>query len=107
VCSGRTGHAESVLVEYDPSKVTYEKLLNVFFEIHNPSRQCSPGEQYRSEIFTFSDEQSALAKHKIDAIGAGGTAVGTRVTKAGTFWMAEDYHQQYYGKHAGGACRIR
>jgi methionine-S-sulfoxide reductase len=107
VCSGRTGHAESVLVEYDPSKVTYEKLLNVFFEIHNPSRQCSPGEQYRSEIFIFSDEQSALAKHKIDAIGAGGTAVGTRVTKAGTFWMAEDYHQQYYGKHAGGACRIR
>lgn len=115
VCNGDTGHAEVVLVEFDPKKVTYEYLVRVFYENHDPTtvnRQGPDfGEQYRSAIFTFDDPQMAAAK----AVTADLTAkkkyrspIVTQIAPAGAFWMAEEYHQQYYEKKGifHNACRL-
>lgn len=105
VCSHTTGHAEAVEVEFDPAKVSYEKLLRVFWSIHDPTtpnRQGPDvGSQYRSAIFYHSDEQRQQAeksKTELEKSGKWKNPVVTEITKAGEFYPAEDYHQQYFEK---------
>ena len=105
VCTGTTGHAEVVEVEYDPEKVSYDQLLDVFFEIHDPTtlnRQgFDIGTQYRSAVFFMTPEQEAAAKAKIAKLQAEGRFhdnIVTEVTPASPFYRAEDYHQRYYEK---------
>ena len=115
VCSGKTGHAEVVLVAYDPAKVTYDALLKVFWEGHDPTQGMRQGNdvgsQYRSAIYTFSDEQLAAAKESRDQYEselarAGYGEVTTEIVPAGDFYYAEDYHQQYLAKNPNGYCGI-
>jgi peptide methionine sulfoxide reductase msrA/msrB len=100
VCNENTGHAEAVEVVFDPNLVSYEELTRLFFEIHDPThvnRQGPDiGEQYRSEIFYVDDEQKKVAENLISILKGKGFNVATKVTKATTFWPAEDYHQDYY-----------
>ena len=107
VSTGRTGHTEVVEVTYDPAKVSYEKLLEVFWLNHDPTvhnRQfCDSGSQYRPEIFYHSDEQKRLAeasKAKWEKQKPFRQAIVTPITKASEFWPAEEYHQDYYKKNA-------
>lgn len=111
VCSGQTGHAEVVQLEYDPAEVSYDQLLDVFWKCHDPTtpnRQGPDiGEQYRSAIFFHTPEQEAAArasKQKLDASGALPRPVVTEITPTGPFWRAEDYHQQYFAKRGIRAC---
>ena len=99
VCSGKTGHAEAVLIEFDPNKISYEKLLDKIWEIHNPTtpdRQgADVGSQYRSSIFYVDDSQKNLAKKSKDAAQKKfDKKVVTEITKAETFYPAEEYHQK-------------
>lgn len=100
VCSAATGHAEAVEVEYDPAQTTYEALCRLFFETHDPTQvdRQGPdvGSQYRSAIFYLDDEQKTTAEKLIAQLRAKGLRVATEVVPAGTFWRAEDYHQDYY-----------
>lgn len=105
VCSGDTGHAEVVLIEYDQRKVDYDELLEVFWECHDPTqlnRQGADiGSQYRSAIFTFDADQDAVAResrHGQDASGRYARPVATEITPAGPFWRAEEFHQRYLAK---------
>ncbi len=102
VCRKDTGHAEAVEVVFDPSKTTYEALARLFFEIHDPTQvdRQGPdvGDQYRSEVFYLDEGQKAAAEKLIGILKDKGYAVATRVTAAGKFWKAEDYHQDYYAK---------
>ena len=114
VCSGNTGHAEVVQVEYDPSRVSYDELLDVFWSIHNPTtvdRQGPDiGEQYRSVIFYHTDEQEAGAeasKQRLEESGKWPDPVVTAIEPTPAFYRAEEYHQRYNEKHGGGACGIR
>jgi peptide-methionine (S)-S-oxide reductase len=107
VSTGRTGHTEVVQVTYDPAKVSYEKLLDVFWVNHDPTvkdRQfCDAGSQYRPEIFVHNDEQKKLAeasKSKWDKQKPFKQPIVTPVTPASEFYPAEDYHQDYYKKNA-------
>lgn len=115
VCSGRTGHNEVVRVVYDPKKVTYEELLRVFWESHNPTQGMRQGNdvgtQYRSGIYTYSDAQRAAAEASRDAYQAelkqnGYGAITTEVIAAPEFYYAEDYHQQYLEKNPDGYCGL-
>jgi peptide-methionine (S)-S-oxide reductase len=113
VCTDRTGHAEVVEVVYDPSKVSYEELLRVFWENHNPTtlnRQGPDfGTQYRSAIFFHSPEQQSVAlasKERLEASGKYSRPIVTEVTPAATFYKAEDYHQQYLEKRGLATCHI-
>jgi peptide-methionine (S)-S-oxide reductase len=113
VCSDRTGHAEAVEVEYDPSRVAYEDLLRVFWENHDPTtpnRQGPDvGTQYRSAIFFHTPEQEAAArasKEELDRSGKYRRPIVTEITPAPAFWRAEDYHQQYLEKRGLAHCRI-
>ena len=106
VSSGRTGHAEAVEVTFDPAKVSYEKLLDVFWVNHDPTvsnRQfCDSGSQYRPAIFYLSDEQKKAAeasKAKYEKLKTFKQPLLTEITKAGAFYPAEDYHQDYYKKN--------
>lgn len=105
VCSGTTGHAEAVEVVYDPAKVSYEELAKLFFETHDPTQVNRQGPdiglQYRSEIFYLDAKQKETAQKLIDILKSKGYKVATRLTKASTFWKAEDYHQDYYMKKNG------
>lgn len=112
VSSGRTGHAEVVLVEYDPKQVSYDQLLDVFWEIHDPTtpnRQGPDvGSQYRSAIFYFSPAQKQTAresKARQEASGRYRRAIVTEITPAGEFHRAEEYHQRYFEKHGRMSCR--
>ena len=114
-CSGRTGHAESVLVTFDPKVVSYEQLLKVFWEGHDPTQGMRQGNdvgtQYRSAIYTHSPEQAQAAERsKAEYEGAlktkGFGPVSTEIKPAGAFYFAEDYHQQYLAKNPGGYCGI-
>jgi peptide methionine sulfoxide reductase msrA/msrB len=100
VCTGRTGHAEAVKVIYDPDKTTYDKLLRLFLEIHDPTQVGGQGpdlgDQYRSEIFYMNDEQKKIADTDIGILKSKGLKIATAVTKASEFYEAEDYHQDYY-----------
>jgi len=113
VCSGRTGHAEAVEVTYDPAQVSYEQLLDVFWNDHNPTtlnRQGPDiGEQYRSAIFFHDAEQEAAArvsKEKLQKSGKYSREIVTEITPASRFWEAEDYHQQYFEKRGVTHCRV-
>ena len=100
VCTGNTGHAETVKVVYDPEKTSYEKLLRLFLEIHDPTQvdRQGPdiGDQYRSEIFYLNDDQKKIAEKNINILKSKGLKVATEVTKASEFYPAEEYHQDYY-----------
>ncbi|HEV2921759.1 MAG TPA: peptide-methionine (S)-S-oxide reductase MsrA, partial [Actinomycetota bacterium] len=113
VCSGLTGHAEVALVVFDPAKVSYEQLLRIFWENHDPTQGMRQGNdvgtQYRSVIYTFSEAQQKQAEasreayqHELDAAGYG--AITTEIREAPTFYYAEDYHQQYLHKVPNGYC---
>jgi peptide-methionine (S)-S-oxide reductase len=111
VCSGRTGHAEAVEVIYDPSRVTYDELLEVFWESHDPTtlnRQGPDvGEQYRSAIFFLNPRQETAARESKEALNAASRfkrPIVTEITAASTFWPAEDYHQQYFEKRGISHC---
>ncbi len=115
VCSGKTGHAETVEVIYDPSKISYDELLNEFWNIHDPTtlnRQGPDiGEQYRSIIFYYDDEQGKAAKtskEKLNKSGVYRREIVTEIVPASDFKFnrAEEYHQQYFKKHGGGRCRF-
>lgn len=113
VCADRTGHAEVVEVEYDPAKVSYEELLNVFWSIHDPTtlnRQGPDvGTQYRSVIFFHSPEQQAIAKaskEKLQHSGRFKRPIATEITPASEFYMAEEYHQQYLEKRGQESCHL-
>jgi peptide methionine sulfoxide reductase msrA/msrB len=103
VSSGTTGHAEAVQVIYDPALTSYEELAKLFFETHDFSQinRQGPdiGEQYRSEIFYSDDAQKQTAEKLINILNEKGFKVATRITPAGAFWKAEDYHQNYYQKN--------
>ncbi|MEW6527422.1 MAG: bifunctional methionine sulfoxide reductase B/A protein [Spirochaetota bacterium] len=110
VCSGTTGHAETVLVTFDPTIITLEKILKHFYAIHNPStpnRQGPDiGSQYRSAIFFISDKQKHTIDEIVSKLKAKGIAVTTEITKAKNFYKAEEYHQDYLTKNPGGYCHI-
>ncbi len=105
VCSGKTGHAEAVEVTFDPARTSYEKLVRLFFEIHDFTQTDGQGpdigEQYRSEIFCLDKGQKKIAEKIIAELKRKGYKVATKVTKAGPFWEAEEYHQHYYRKKNG------
>jgi peptide-methionine (S)-S-oxide reductase len=115
VCSARTGHNEVVRVVYDPKKTSYEQLLKIFWENHDPTQGMRQGNdvgtQYRSGIYTYSDEQADAAKASremyqqvLDKAGYG--EITTEIEPAPVFYFAEDYHQQYLAKNPGGYCGI-
>jgi peptide-methionine (S)-S-oxide reductase len=115
VCSGRTGHAEAVLVAYDPDKISYDKLLAVFWESHNPTQGMRQGNdtgtQYRSAIYTTTPAQKVEAEQSRDEYQAALDAAGygkitTEIADAGPFYFAEDYHQQYLEKNPYGYCGL-
>jgi len=115
VCSGRTGHTEAVLVVFDPARISYEKLLQVFFESHDPTQGMRQGNdvgtQYRSAIYAFNDNQLEAAKtcaelYETALKRSGYRAVTTEIAAAGEFFYAEDYHQQYLAKNPGGYCGL-
>lgn len=114
VCAGTTGHAEAVEVVFDPSVISFEDLLEVFWKSHDPTtpnRQGPDlGSQYRSAIFFHQPEQKAIAKtskERLEASGQPGGTVVTEITPASTFWRAEEYHQKYFEKRGMAAsCRI-
>jgi peptide-methionine (S)-S-oxide reductase len=113
VCSGRTGHAEVVEVMYDPARITYNELLTVFWENHDPTtlnRQGPDvGEQYRSAIFYKDEEQKAAAlasKDERDRSGKHKLPIVTEITPASRFYPAEDYHQQYLEKRNLPSCHV-
>jgi peptide-methionine (S)-S-oxide reductase len=113
VCSDTTGHAEAVEVEYDPTRVSYDSLLKIFWENHDPTtpnRQGPDlGSQYRSAIFYHSDAQRAAAqssKELLEKAGSFRRPVVTQITPAVEFWPAEDYHQQYLAKRGQSHCHI-
>jgi peptide-methionine (S)-S-oxide reductase len=110
VCSHRSGHAEVVQVEYDPARVSYAELLDVFWKCHDPTTRNRQGpdfgSQYRSVIFYHDEDQKAAALASMEREGATGRhrrPIVTEIVPAAPFYRAEEYHQQYYEKH-GGAC---
>lgn len=114
VCTDRTGHAEVVEVEFDPAKVSYETLLKVFWENHDPTQlnRQGPdsGTQYRTVIFYHSPEQQAAAtasKEERQRSGAHKRPIVTQIVPATEFWRAEDYHQQYLEKRGMASCHIK
>ena len=115
VCSARTGHAEVVLVVYDPKKISYGELLKVFFEQHDPTQGMRQGNdvgtQYRSAIYYSSDEQKRIAEMALTEYDTalqekGFSPITTEVAQAGEFYYAEDYHQQYLHKIPNGYCGL-
>ena len=113
VCTDTTGHAEVVQVTFDPAKLSYEQLLDVFWTIHDPTQvnRQGPdyGKQYRSAIFFHSPGQEAAAKKSKQALEASGKLrrpVATEITAAGPFWRAEEYHQRYLEKRGAASCHI-
>ena len=113
VCTDRTGHAEVVDVTFDPSRLSYDTLLDAFFSLHDPTQlnRQGPdfGTQYRSVVFTHSEEQVAKAKAKIMELSAAGSfrkPIATQVVPATIFWKAEEYHQRYLEKRGMVSCHI-
>jgi peptide methionine sulfoxide reductase msrA/msrB len=102
VCTGTTGHAEVVKVEFDPGEVSYETLARLFFEIHDPTQEGGQGpdigDQYRSVIFYTTENQRETAEKLVKELKEAGYRVVTRIERAHTFWPAEDYHQNYYAQ---------
>jgi peptide-methionine (S)-S-oxide reductase len=113
VCTDRTGHAEVVQVEYDPAQVSYDDLLNVFWENHNPTQldRQGPdvGKQYRSAVFYHSEDQRRAAeasKERLERSGKFKRPIVTEIVPASDFWRAEEYHQQYLAKRGLSHCHL-
>ena len=113
VCTDRTGHAEAVLVEYDPARVSYEELVELFFKLHDPTTKDRQGpdvgSQYRSAIFYHDDAQRAVAeesKRRLAECGRLCRPIVTQIVPAAEFYRAEDYHQQYLAKRGMRSCHI-
>ena len=115
VCSGMTGHTEAVLVVFDPARISYEKLLQVFFGSHDPTQGMRQGNdvgtQYRSAVYTVDDGQAQAAEYfaglyQSELQRSGYGAITTQIAPAGEFFYAEDYHQQYLAKNPGGYCSL-
>src|SRR5436853_16475 len=115
VCSGRTGHTEAVLVVFDPAQTSYEEILRLFWENHDPTQGMRQGNdagtQYRSAIYATSDAQRAAAEasrelFQSELAGAGYGEITTEIADAGTFFYAEPYHQQYLAKNPNGYCGL-
>jgi peptide-methionine (S)-S-oxide reductase len=115
VCSGRTGHTEAVLVVFDPKQVSYEEILRLFWENHDPTQGMRQGNdagtQYRSAIYTLNEEQQLAAEATRDAFqqelaAAGYSEITTEIAEAGPFFYAEPYHQQYLAKNPNGYCGL-
>ena len=115
VCSGRTGHNEVVLVVFDPKTISYQQLLKVFWEAHNPTQGMRQGNdtgtQYRSGIYTTNDAQQSVAaasltSYQADLKKAGYETITTEIVAAGEFYYAEEYHQQYLAKNPAGYCGL-
>ncbi len=115
VCTGKTGHAEVVRVVYDPAKISFEQLLKIFWESHDPTQGMRQGNdvgtQYRSAAYTYSEAQERAAAASREAFqkrlaAAGFGAITTEIRPAPDFWYAEDYHQQYLHKNPSGYCGL-
>jgi len=115
VCTGKTGHTEIVRVVYDPAKISYEQLLKIFWESHDPTQGMRQGTdhgtQYRSAIYAYSDAQARASEASRDAFqvklaAAGFGEISTEILSAPEFWYAEDYHQQYLHKNPSGYCGL-
>jgi len=115
VCTGKTGHTEIVRVVYEPEKISYEQLLKIFWENHDPTQGMRQGNdagtQYRSAVYTYSEVQTRVAEASREAfqvkLGAAGFgAITTEILPAPEFWYAEDYHQQYLHKNPSGYCGL-
>ncbi|PZM77750.1 MAG: peptide-methionine (S)-S-oxide reductase [Candidatus Melainabacteria bacterium] len=111
VCTDRTGHAEVILIEFDPAVISYAQLLDKFFTIHDPTQlnRQGPdvGKQYRTAVFFYSPEQEKTAKEKIEELGKSGkfhAPIATEVTEAAKFYPAEEYHQRYLQKRGVNVC---
>lgn len=102
VCSGTTGHVEAIEIEYNPKLVSYEKLVRLFFETHNPTQTNGQGpdigSQYMSKIFYFNESQKKVAEKLIKKLEEKGMQIATKIEKAKPFYKAEEYHQNYYQK---------
>lgn len=115
VCTGMTGHNEVVLVVFDPAIISYQDLLKVFWEAHDPTQGMRQGNdigtQYRSGIYCFNDEQRKLSEHSLEVYkqrlqASGYAAITTEIKQASPFYYAEDYHQQYLAKNPNGYCGL-
>jgi peptide-methionine (S)-S-oxide reductase len=113
VCSGKTGHAEAVQLEFDPAVVSYEQLLDVFWKSHDPTQRNRQGPdvgtQYRSAIFFHSPEQKVAAeasKRRLQESGKHKRPIATEIVPASTFYRAEEYHQQYLEKRGAASCNL-
>ncbi|MFQ3550060.1 MAG: peptide-methionine (S)-S-oxide reductase MsrA [Armatimonadota bacterium] len=113
VCSGKTNHAEAVEIEFDEHIISYETLLDIFWKMHNPTtlnRQGPDiGTQYRSAIFYHNDHQretAEISKKALEESNIYSNPIVTKITQAGTFWEAEEYHQKYLMKRGKGSCHI-
>lgn len=113
VCTDTTGHAEVVLVEFDPQEVTYQQLLDVFWDCHDPTQKNRQGPdygtQYRSVIFTYSDAQrqtAELSRKSLEKSGKHRHSIVTEILPGPPFYKAEEYHQQYLEKQGKGSCHI-
>jgi peptide-methionine (S)-S-oxide reductase len=113
VCSGSTGHAEAVRVTFDPARVSYERLLLVFWSIHDPTQVNGQGPDigtnYRSAIFYHTPAQKAAAENSMEELRRSGKfrrPIATEISPAPTFWRAEEYHQRYFEKHGFRGCHI-
>ena len=111
VCTAQTGHAEAVQIKYDPNVISYEKLLDYFWRLHDPTtldRQgWDVGSQYRSAVFYHNESQkreAELSKGKFDNSGVFNTKAVTEISSAVEYYRAEEYHQKYFAKNGGGAC---
>jgi peptide-methionine (S)-S-oxide reductase len=113
VCTDRTGHAEALQIQYDPKQVSYEQLLEVFWNIHDPTTKNRQGpdigSQYRSMICYHTPEQEKIAikaKEELERSGKFRNKIVTEIVPASTFYKAEEYHQKYYQKRGGGRCYL-
>jgi peptide-methionine (S)-S-oxide reductase len=113
VCGGDTGHAETVQVTFDDEKISYRELLDLFFDMHNPTTMNRQGpdfgSQYRSVVFWHDEAQRQAAEQKIREVDASGKwpdPVVTQLVEAPEFWRAEEYHQRYFEKNGGGFCHV-
>ena len=113
ICRGDTGHAEAVQVSFEDGQVSFDELLDLFFDLHNPTtlnRQGPDfGSQYRSAVFWHNDEQRAAAEQKIGEVNASGKWPGpvvTQLAKAPEFWRAEECHQRYFEKNGASHCKV-
>lgn len=109
ICQGDTGHAEAIRVDFDPAKISYEQILDAFFRMHDPTTKNRQGNdfgtQYRSAIFYMNDEQREAAervKERVEKSGKWPRPIVTEIVKAGSFYPAEEYHQDYLRKNPGG-----